>query len=177
MSNTSRPFTIDIPNNEVLATAIQFRKTAELLCTDLVQNQLVIPFMVNCALALELYLKALNSKNVHYPIEDDLPLSKGYAIFSEPVTKKHELTKVFDDLFSEIQAELSAVYATTPVVPQAAGIRDALLAFDNLFTRQRYWFEQRNHSSGNSLTALFELVSVVGNYVERLQPRQLVSSE
>ena len=101
------PFTLDVPNREVLETASRFRHAANMLFQDLQQNHCISPFMSDRALALELYLKSLNCKNVHYPIEN-LPMTKAYQIHSEPIIQGHPLTKLYDALIRELKDELDA---------------------------------------------------------------------
>jgi hypothetical protein len=121
--------------------------------------------------ALELYLKSLNTNNVCVP-DPDAPPGYAYMIFSRPNKFGHKLTEQYDELMPELRKELDDLYVAAPVVPNATTIREALATYDDLFVSSRYWFEPNyNRGGGRRITALINLVNLIGNYVEKLPKR------
>jgi hypothetical protein len=166
----------EIPNAHVASAASQYRESAEILFRQPPQIlcRLPLPLMNVCALALELYLKSLNSKNEYHDLEREIGLKSGYRVTAEPVQRDHSLLNLYDGLDPKIQNELHQFYAATPAVPGAVTFRDALQVYPNLFLYSRYPFEnQWSERQGTVIDHLVALVRLMGRFVERL-PKSVV---
>lgn len=167
----------ELPNREVLHTASQFRRAANLMFNDAQVIYLNVPISCNSALALELYLKSLNTKNVYKEDPEAIP-GTCWMMYSEPNKRGHKLTEQYDELMPELRKELDELYAANLVDSKSATIRDALAVYDNLFISSRYWFgsEYPRTTTRMSLTTLIGLMNLIGEWVEKL-PRWEIRKE
>jgi hypothetical protein len=162
----------EIPNDYVAHAASQYRDAAEFLLRQLPQLNCVLPLMMVSGLAIELYLKSLNSKNEYHDLKEECGAQSGYRVTAEAGQWGHLLIKLFDGLDPTIKDELQQFYAGAPVIAGAATIRDALRPFDDVFLYSRYPFEdQWSHRTRLVLDDLVALASLVGRFVERLPKR------
>lgn len=155
----------DVPNDHVADVADQFRDAANLLFREMLRLNCVAPVLVNAALANELYLKALNSKNVYHPLEE---VGGGYLITARP-QKGHPLTKLYEGLDPEIQDALRGAYGAWKGRWKRPSLMDALGAYDTTFVEERYPFENPEKGAGSSISGLVDLMNFFGDYVNGLR--------
>jgi hypothetical protein len=170
----SRPPTypkFEMPQPQVAAHAGQIADVVLYLYDHLPEVPSAVPsLMIEGALALELYLKSLNSKTVSHPLEG----VAGYQLTAAPVKRGHLLEELYDTIDQPIRDELQQAYAATS--PRVPLLRDALLPYSNLFVEMRYTFEPRD-GGGSSITALVELVRFFHQHVSGMPRRFRIEAE
>ena len=166
MTPEQMPFA-EIPNDQVVSVAKQFRETADFLYYHLTKISCVPPLMMTAAFGIELFLKSLNSGCV-YSQDEDLAALGGYMVTAAPLKKGHALVALFDAIDGQLRSGLEAAYLAKPCVRGKATIRDALAVYDNLFVDSRYPFENAQDGGGRSITDVVRLLDMVADHVSSL---------
>jgi hypothetical protein len=164
MSPNDMP-TFEVPNSHVTDAARQFREIAELLFKQLEQHQCVLPLLMVAGFAIELYLKALNTRLVYH----ESGFGAGYRVTAKPLKKGHSLVKLFDALHPAFQQALQDACAAKG----KPSIKEALAAHDEIFENARYIFEDGRKLGDSSINSLVELASLVGDYVQSIPRRSM----
>lgn len=153
----------EIPNSRIIHCARVFANSANLLKE--LGKDLDVAVIVNATFAIELYLKSFDSK-IRFEEPEDIKggVTLYNKIFVSPVTKRHELTKLFESLPRDIKLIIEDEY-------YSAGDKKlfstALQEFDDVFVNWRYIFEKSNCKMID-LSALFYLLSLMERVADKL---------
>lgn len=148
-----------IPNRHILASARAFYKSAKILNNNEFPND-AIPIIVNSAFALELYLKAFNSKKI---FKNGKETSEGITIYESVISKAsstgreaHKLHYLYNDLNDKIKEIIEREHSEAN-----ESLEEVILEFNNLFVEWRYSFEGSNKSV--NITKMFYLLEIFEN--------------
>jgi hypothetical protein len=161
---------IEIPNDLVLQAADQYRDATVLLFAT--PDAVLLPLYTLGGLAIELYLKSLNSKWIFTPDSIDPnadPL--GLVVTAEPSTFGHVFAELFDALPAVIRIEIETAYKTAPMVQDAPTCRDALVKYEGAFVQSRYSFEHTEALPAGSLSDFLSFIQFLGTCVRNLSKR------
>jgi hypothetical protein len=117
----------EFPETTIVEVADQFCAAAEMLLRAKSVGPSAV--LVNAALATELYIKSLNSRWVSHPEPD---FDESYIVTTQSNTKGHDLTKLFEELPDDVQAEITTAFP---------GIDSLLSIYSLAFESERYGFE------------------------------------
>jgi hypothetical protein len=159
----------EIPNDQVVEAARQFRETADFLHAHLREHNCVAPLQMIAAFGIELFLKSMNSKCVYH--QDDMLAESGSYRVTAETKKGHNLVPLLDAIDRHFRKGLDDAYANKPVIPGKANLQDALAEYDVLFVDTRYQFEDGKGRSGASITGLVMLLDLIADHVDSI-PRQ-----
>ena len=128
-------------NRDVLHQADLFRDAARLL--QVIDSKLHVPFIVNAAFAIELYLKALNSsKCFNKPSEISPGVISYESVTSKPVTWGHSLVDIYDALVEDIKIYLDDEFLNARISADCDSLRDFLSQINKAFVQWRYIFSK-----------------------------------
>ncbi|HAT8533870.1 TPA: hypothetical protein I7206_13935 [Vibrio vulnificus] len=97
----------------------------------------MIPFYVNCGLALELYFKAYLSDAIYVSLENNVKL-----VTSKSKFKFHSLVDLYEEINCTIKNDLNErFYLCNELTSEFASLKDALMKYDNVFIQMRYVHE------------------------------------
>jgi hypothetical protein len=172
MSNTTRGTmpVAEVPNDQVACMAREYRYSVDYLYARIGEVHCISPLLMMGAFGIELFLKSLNSECVYQQDETFGELG-GYRVTAKPSKWGHKLVDQFDYLNPILQAELEAAYKMQPVVRGKSTIREALEAYNDLFSGARYSFECQGNDRGQSITGLVKLLDVIADHVDSLEKR------
>lgn len=134
---------LEIPNPQVLDSAEQFYSGASVLKGLPPGSGVLLPFLTNAALAMELYIKSESMtswaviKNYEYYRNGVF----GGIVSAEPQQKKHILSKILEDVLPEIKDNVNTLYSKGTVSHDFDGLVQQVKKYDNLFVDVRYSFE------------------------------------
>lgn len=155
----------EFADDRILEVADQYRKATNLVYGNLSDHNCVFPLFTVATFAIELYLKALNSRNEETPG----PGGDSFWITSKPNTFGHNLESLFGNLHASFRAGLEQTFQKSKWARNAKSLKDALLIYKTSFEDSRYPFEAKaldhNRSiSGKSADGLVALVELIGDY-------------
>jgi hypothetical protein len=159
-----------IPDPQVKDTADQFWTAANLLRAQPPGSGVSIPEIINCVLALELYLKTVSSKSVI----KDLQVyrnSEGGIVTAQPEKWTHCLSKLYDVADEWVRTELDSGYSQSTLYQKGKTLRDLLQRYDNVFEMVRYVFEDSSPLHDLDIPKLYQLAQFMKGAVETL-PRK-----
>ncbi|WP_321949454.1 hypothetical protein [Paraburkholderia sp. J10-1] len=139
-----------------------------------------VPGMVNLCLATEIFLKSING--MFSNLEDEL-FHEGVKVYAgrdedrklEPGGHGHKLSKLFDGLPADAQAEITA---NAKVAGFNGDVSKGLELYDKVFVDWRYIYEE-NNPEVLSTRPLFEIVNAIDAYCRkhRNEVRQVTSDQ
>ena len=173
---------IEIPNPHVVESARDFHAATRLLSPivrsiDFSRSDLLLPYYLVGSLALEVYLKSLNSwwtypdmqsspsDNPPHSVPFGLP-SKQYRQTVQPATSGHDLIVLFSDLNELTRDELTRTYAEAPVLVGVPSFIEALDRYKKTFVETRYLYEDKRNLPVGPIEDLLTLLEFLGNFVE-----------
>jgi len=162
-----------VPDPQVLDAANQFLAAAQLLATQPPGSGIVLPELMNCVFALELFLKSLSSYSVIETLEDHGDGVKGGVVTAKPAKWGHEPSKLFDAADAEVREHLESSYATSSLHQENRSLRELLRTYDDAFVSVRYVFEDSAGFKNLNRSELHQLVQMIQASVETL-PRKAV---
>lgn len=163
----------EVPDRAIRGIAREFRETAVFLNERVAQLPVVTPVEMIASFGLELYLKSLNARLLFRQETAWLQARGVYRVYSLSEQLGHRLTKLFDELEQCDRDALQVAYTANQVNPHRSTIREALAIFDQLFERCRYRFEPGNEVGETNFTDLIGLLTLVGDYVDRMEERRV----
>lgn len=134
-----------IPKAHIVAAADAFAKTGEIILEQRPSGyDWPYPFIVNVALAIELYLKSYLAEDDLVPChtsEDGLILYMG---FIKCLSREHKFSHLYKQLPENIKVLLEAEFGCCELASRYASLEDALTQFSNVFVEARYPYEKGN---------------------------------
>ncbi len=158
----------EIPNSHIVSAARQFLEAAERLMPPGCMT-CPLPMMLSASLAIELFLKSLDSHSEYRPLAG---FPNGYVVTAKAAQHEHLLAKLYEGLDITIQSAMAASYTASPVVRGASTIRKALEEFNDLFVYSRYPFEgQYTDRKNRDVSSLIALAEFLAAFVDRMERR------
>lgn len=143
-------------------------------------GRFAVPGLVNLCLATEIFLKSINGKFSN--LEDETS-HEGVKVCVgrdedrklEPGGHGHKLSKLFEDLPADAQAEITA---NAKVAGFNGDIWKGLELYDNVFVDWRYIYEE-NNPEALSTRPLFEIMNAIDAYCRKHsnEVRQVTSDQ
>jgi hypothetical protein len=155
----------EIPDQHIFGHAEEFCNASEFLFQKLAGPMVV---RTNAALAIELFLKSLDSRWVQHDLMDETGIG-GFEITAEPNTKGHLLDNLFDALPSPSQTLLNEAFQSDPLGAKHENLKSILTIYRNSFIEERYAFEKRNLASDSrSINEIVQLARFFRETIKRL---------
>jgi hypothetical protein len=163
-----------IPDPQVKDVADQFCDAAELLWVQPPGSGFVVPAIINSVLAIELYLKSFTAYSVIKNLKDyGDGVSGGIVTVERQKSGKtgHELTDLFDETEDWVKNEFENRYSASRLYKAGSDFRTCLSAYDSVFVKVRYLYEDSSCFKGVDIGELRELMKLMRNMVESI-PRK-----
>ncbi|MBL0564613.1 hypothetical protein [Aeromonas veronii] len=160
---------LEIPNLMVLDSADQFYDGAKILNELPPGSGVLLPIITNAALALELYIKALNVRSV---IEVYRPYNNGgYGgrVKEIPFKGSHVLSTLLNSVIDEIKRDVDGLFNDGVITHSFCDLIDLVRPYDSLFVQVRYSYENDVLSNFN-ITELFECIEIVHDVITKITP-------
>jgi len=162
---------MDIPNDDVAETADQFRVAANLLFDKVVTQHVVCPVLVVAAFAVELYLKALNARNVYTNLSEECGVDS-WQVTAQAQKSGHNLTELYNALLPDVKQGLDEAYSQHRLKRRFSSLQAALNDYSRVFIDWRYPFEDPDKGKCDSINGLVSLANFFGEYVSGLQKQK-----
>jgi hypothetical protein len=160
-----------IPDPQVKDVADQFFGAAEYLWAKPPGSGVLIPAIVNSVLAIELYLKSLTAYSVIKNLDDYGGGVQGGVVTAEPEKLVHKLTEIFNAMEESIKKEFEDRYVKSNIFRSNSRFSNRLRAYDNVFVKVRYVFEDSSVFKSVDINELQQLMRLTRDVVELL-PRK-----
>ena len=170
----------EFPDIQVVEHAEQFLETAELLLRNAPRVQAPAALASNAALAIELFLKSLDSHWELHPLGDEFG-HDAFAITTKPnaLTKSnqprtdrkdaHDLRQFFANLPKEIKEELEKAFQVHRLATACASLESLLDVYAKTFVRQRYLFEHQADEHCRPVCEIVELARFFRSFIEQMR--------
>ncbi|MDA2934953.1 hypothetical protein MYX82_11515 [Acidobacteria bacterium AH-259-D05] len=159
-----------IPDPQVKDAADQYESARKLLASRSPGSGVLLPLMNVAAVAIELYLKCLSAELVHTPDH----MVSGVSVVSAKPVKGHILTRLFDEIFDDLQRDLERTFRTECPGHGELSFREALERCEGAFAESRYPFEQGSNISKYSLELLLCCSQFLEKYVAAREPSEYI---
>lgn len=151
-------------SEDIKEYAEQFYCAAEILRDQPSSAGVSTACIVNASLSIELFLKALCSERRFHNVKDHKNGLFSCEMTSSPVVKSHSLTKIWNEIPSDIKNKARVEFKKTILFEEYQQIESVLKIYNQTFEQQRYSFENINNSVFN-ITKLFYLLYFIRNLV------------
>jgi hypothetical protein len=152
------------PDPQVKDVADQFYTASELLWQS---EGVVLPFIINSALALELYLKSLAARSVIKNFRDCGDEGGGGIVTATPIARTHKLTELFDVVDDRLKSEITNRYDQSGLSKRCGPLRDCLQTYDDTFEKIRYVYEDSS-SLPEDIDELRTLTKFMKDFIDSL---------
>lgn len=160
---------LEVPDPQVFDAAIQYDKARQIL-----DGELLFPFLNVSAMAIELFLKSLASKRVEFSVDDVSGINR---IHAQPLEKHHRLEELFDAIDSEIARELEMAFQQPKQALGGLSLRGVLRDLEQLLLRSRYPFEQGKPITDYDLRSLRAMCDFLRNTILAMEPRLYIDGK
>jgi hypothetical protein len=157
----------ETPDAHVVCVAHQFCETAEMLLQHVRQVAAPAALGCNAALAIELFLKSLNSRWSEHDVSSEFG-EDALVITTTPNKKGHRLDCLFASLPTEIQDHLEGAYRSAPVCDENGDLKSILKIYSRTFERARYPFERRIGNDSRPIAEIVHLASFFRDAIAQL---------
>lgn len=162
-----------VPNQVIAHQADQFFEASQVLDSH---RGLLTPYLMNAAVAIELYIKSLSSREVYsYPeVRDDKPsFETVYEVTAKSLQKGH----IFSRLFEFIPSFMRDVITERFERQHGVEFITELSRHDSLFMDSRYlferdtrgWFDDDKGHKSTRLESLRRIVAFLHSFLHQLQ--------
>lgn len=135
----------EIPDAHVLSIAAEFCEAAEILLEQIPNRVIVSPLRCNAALAVELFIKSLDSR---WELEEIPEIGEGaFAITTRANIKGHRLDNLFRGLPPEMQEHINSSFGRHFLRHDYENLDAILRCYASSFVSERYPFEHKGGSS------------------------------
>ena len=157
----------EVPDAHIACQAGQFLATAELLLAHVPRVVAPSALLCNAAVAIELYLKSLDSRWEMYDLLDEMGV-EGSAITSLPKVFDHRLDNLFASLPPNIKDYLNDSFAQVSLAASGLTLDTLLSRYAETFVRERYAFENRGNTQSHPISEIVNIARFFRDAVSKL---------
>ncbi|MGY3856258.1 hypothetical protein [Aeromonas intestinalis] len=160
---------LDIPNIVVLDAAEQFYQSAKILKDMPPGSGVLLPMLTNAALAMELYIKSLNTLSVIENYEKYSDGSEGCVVTEKTGTREHDLSVILSNVDNAIKINIGDLFNNGRIQHSFDELIELVKPYDKLFVRSRYSYEKLGLPT-ISIAELFYCIESIRDLVDEISP-------
>lgn len=158
---------IEIPNSSVLESAGQFYNGAKILRQLPLGSGVLLPMILNAALAIELYIKSLCVRSI---IKDYKYFGNGVyggRVTEVPLKTGHTLSSLLESVSNEVKENIINLHTDEVIQYSFNDLVQLVKPYDRLFVEARYVYEN-DAISNLDITGLFHCLESFRYLVQKI---------
>ncbi|BBT52207.1 hypothetical protein GVO02_18440 [Aeromonas caviae] len=160
---------LEIPNIVVLDAAEQFYQSAKILKDMPPGSGVLLPMLTNAALAMELYIKSLNTLSVIENYETYSDGSRGGEVTEKAKTCEHDLSIILANVDDAVKINIGNMFDNGSINHSFGELIELVRPYDKLFVRSRYSYEKLGLPAV-SISDLFYCIEFIRDLVDKVSP-------